>query len=819
MSSTYTRRSAIRALAGMTVLSFGLSFLSGVPATAGTRRLAEEYAPRVPFQPSASLEARAAVSGHPPGQAPAAITVSGTVRDGAGHPLPGVAIELAAARAISDSAGWWSLTVAEGPHDLLVRLDGFEPVQRVLDVSAALGSVDVILTPPIRLREDVVVVAVRAADRDPVSKTDIDATWIAEVNRGQEMPFLLSRVPSVNVQSDSGLAAGYAYFNIRGIGQTRLNVTMDGIPLQDPEDQALYFSNFGDFASVVGSVQVQRGVGTSSVGSASYGGSVNFATVNPAESFGVDVQAGGGSWSTGRATAAVHSGRFDNGLALYGRVSTQTTDGFREHSGARQRTLYYGATWQGANALFKVFGLSGRTRTQLAYLAADEATLNGNLRANALTTDERDRFGQDVVQAQYSRLVGSKTTIMAQAYYNGAQGWFRIWDAPREVLQQYGINGQMMGIVLGATTEHGRLGLNWGAHANDFSRDHFMDIVGGHRAYTNAGDKNEANTFLKATWNTGRSVVWGDGQVRHARFRYHGDLALGSVDWTFFNPKAGFRFDPTSSVGLYASAGRMSREPARSDMMAGEDNPTLPYDLHAVKPERVIDVEAGIEVRGKGLTAKAGAYAMEFRDEIALTGELSDIGLPLRRNVGQSARRGVELEASWRPSTLWRLAGSASFSRNRYREWTQFYDVYDAAGAWADSVPRGHWNVAPLLTPAAIVNGEVGWSPSHQIGVDLAGRWVDAAQLDNTGHAGFRTPSFFSLDAQATVKLSEVVRRGDPRVRVAVTNLLNERRAWPGGYSYLYLNREAAGRDTLEGTAYYYPLAARSVYVTFDVRF
>jgi iron complex outermembrane receptor protein len=263
----------------------------------------------------------------------------------------------------------------------------------------------------------------------------------------------------------------------------------------------------------------------------------------------------------------------------------------------------------------------------------------------------------------------------------------------------------------------------------------------------------------------------------------------------------------------------MSREPARSDMFAGEDNPTSPYDLHAVKPERVLDFEAGVDGRRSGFTGKVSAYAMEFRDEIALTGELSDIGLPVRRNVGQSARRGVELEAAWSPSTVWRLGGSATFSRSRYREWTQFYDVYDAEGAWVDSTPRVHRDVAPLLTPTAIINGEIAWSPSRHVGVDVTGRWVEAAHLDNTGNTEFMTPSFFSLDAQATVKLSDVIRRGDPRVRIVVTNLLNERRAWPGGYSYLFLNRDAAGRDALEGTAYYYPLATRSVWVTFDVRF
>ena len=446
---------------------------------------------------------------------------------------------------------------------------------------------------PVRLSEEVVVQAVRAEERTPVTKTDIGRDAIDLVNRGQEMPFLLGATPAVNFQSDTGLAAGYAYFNIRGIGPTRLNITLDGVPLQDPEDQALYFSNFGDFASVVDSIQVQRGVGTSSVGAASYGGSVNFASVSPADRRGLEAQVGGGSWGTGRGTLAGNSGLLGGAWGLYARVSGQTTNGFREHSGVDQGTLYYGATRSGARSLFKLFGFSGREHTQLAYLATDEATLETDLRANALSPEETDRFGQDFVQAQYTHLAGEATTLMAQAYYNGAQGWFRIWDGGHENLQQYGIDGHFVGLVLGATHHRGRLGLNWGAHVNDFTRDHFMDVVGGARAYQNTGLKNEYSTFLKATWDAGRVRLWVDAQVRGARFEYRGDEPLGSVSWTFFNPKAGVRFDPSPTLGLYASVGRMGREPARSDMLNGEDNASLPYDLSAVEPERVVDLRGG----------------------------------------------------------------------------------------------------------------------------------------------------------------------------------------------------------------------------------
>jgi iron complex outermembrane receptor protein len=661
-----------------------------------------------------------------------------------------------------------------------------------------------------------VVQAVRADERTPVTKSDIEREAIEAANRGQEMPFLLGTLPAVNFQSDNGIAAGYAYFNIRGIGQTRLNITLDGVPLQDPEDQALYFANFGDFGSVVDSVQVQRGVGMSGVGSASYGGSVNFASVGPAERARVEAQAGGGSWGTGRGTLAA-SGPV-GGVGLYGRVSAQTTDGFRDHSGVEQRTAYFGATRAGARSFFKLFGFSGREKSELAFLATEQATLEADLRHNDLSPDETDDFGQDFVQAQYSRMAGDATTLTVQGYYNGAQGWFRIRDAASGSLRQYGIDGHFVGGVLGASHRRGALTLTWGAHANDFTRDHFMDVVGGERAYTNTGRKNEYSSFLRASYEAGRARLWADAQVRHARFEYLGSQPLGSVSWTFFNPKAGVRYEASPSVGLYGSIGRMSREPARSDMLNGEDDATLPYDLEAVEPERVLDLEAGVELRRGDVVARASVYAMEFDNEIALSGELSEIGLPVRRNAGRSHRRGVELDLAWSASPTLRLAATAALSRNRIDAWTQFYDVYDGDFAWLESLSVTHHDVPPLLTPEAILNASLEWKPVSALQLLAAGRYVGAAQLDNTGNAGFRTPDFFSIDLQASLSLARVVRRGEPRIRVQATNLLNDRRIWPSGYSYLYFVRDG-GSDTLAGSSYYYPQATRSVYATLDVRF
>ncbi len=475
----------------------------------------------------------------------AVMKVSGVVHDADGRPLIGASVTLGGVQAWTDDEGRWALEVSAGTHRLEVSLDGFIPVGRELRVAQELGLVEVTLVPPFHLTENVVVRAVRAEERTPVTKTNIDREQIEDVNRGQEMPVLLGPAPSVNFNSDSGIAAGYSYFNLRGIGQTRLNVTLDGVPLQDPEDQALYFSNFGDFASAVDSIQIQRGIGTSSYGSASYGGSVNFASVSPADRAGFQAQLGAGSWGLGRGTIAFDTGPTVADFAFYGRFSTQTTDGFRDHSGTDQRTFYFGASRQDERSFFKLFGFVGRSKTELAYLATDEETIEEDLRFNPLPPEEEDDFGQDFVQLQYTRRVGESTDVMIQGYFNGAQGWFRIQDVYTEQLQRYSLDGHFIGLILGATHRAGRLALNWGAHVNDFTRDHAMDIVGGSRQYLNTGFKNEASTFLKVTWNAGRTELWADAQVRYARFEYEGDQDLGSVDWTFFNPKVGVRYDPS----------------------------------------------------------------------------------------------------------------------------------------------------------------------------------------------------------------------------------------------------------------------------------
>jgi iron complex outermembrane receptor protein len=752
--------------------------------------------------------------------APADVTLSGVVRTAEGRPLAGatVAAKDTAFVAQADAAGAWRLAVPPGSRRLEASRAGYRTASLDVTADGDRDSLDFRLEPLYRLSEEVVVQAVRADVETPVTKTDLGRPDLQRLDYGQEMPFLLKEVPSVTQYSDAGNGSGYAYLYLRGIPQTRLNVTLDGVPLNEPEDSALYFVDFGDFASSLESVQVQRGVGTSSVGTASFAGSVNFASVDLGERARVDARVGTGSFGTTRATLGLQSGRVGKALRLYARGSYQETDGFRDRSGVEQKSLFYGASRQDDRSFLKLFGFVGREETQLAFLAVEPEVLSGNLRFNPLSPEEKDRFGQQFVQAQYTRFLGTHSSLAGQAYYNGAGGWYRIWADPEHAqLYQYDLDWYFAGGL--ATFRHvqGPLDFTAGTHFNGYESDHARQVVDVGPQYLNHGRKTEQSGFAKLGYDVGRFHLYGDVQVRHASFRYEGDVPLGSVDWTFFNPRGGARWAATPSVSVYASVGRAGREPARADMLAGEDNATVPYDLHAVKPEKVVDFEGGLEVRRPRFTLHASAFAMEFRDEIAQTGELSEIGLPLRVNVDESHRRGLELDVVWRPLPAFALRLSASAIRSRIESWEQFYDVYDAEGAWVGSTGRVFSDVPHLLTPEFIANPSVEYAPLKWLSLSAAGRYVSAAHLDNTGDDAFRTPDFFALDASATVSLERWVRKGKPRLTVRLLNAFDDHRLWPGGYSYRFFTEDAAGSLRPGGTAYYYPQATRSVYVSVEI--
>lgn len=658
------------------------------------------------------------------------------------------------------------------------------------------------VTPP-AYEESIVVSAIRADETTPVTKTDIPRETIEKQYHGQDVPLLLRDAPSINAWSESGAGgAGYSYITLRGVSASRINFTLDGVPLADSEDMGTYFVDFPDLARSLESIQIQRGVGTSTVGSPSFGGSVNMESIAVAADETISATLGVGSFGNRQASAGYHSGALPGGLALYTRLSFLQNDGFRDNSATRQRNVFLSATKQAGEGLLKLTGFSGHERQQLSFYATDLDTLRSDPRANPLRPAEKDSFGYDLAQLQYLR-----PHLTASVYYQRGYGWYRLFDAGTDTLRQYGLDGMLVGTLLTYSRTNGSLTTNYGVHVNRFKRDHTRDDVAAQtRDYANYGVKGEANAFAKATWTRGAWHLYGDAQLRRSEFEYHGDTDIRPIAWTFFNPKIGARYDLTPRASVYASAGMSTREPARNDLFHGEDNPSVAYDLRAVRPERVYDFEAGWNFRAANVALAANLYAMEFRNEIASTGELSEIGLPLRRNVERSYRRGLEVDLAWQATEQLRLKTNANVSRNRIGAWTQFYDQYDAAFQWIGSRPQTFANVEPLLTPNVIVNQAVEYAPTSRLTLGATGRYAGRAYLDNTNDAAFTTPSFFVADANVAYAVTPQV-----RVSLQVNNVFDRERVFPSGYSYLY---DFDGVPS--GTAYYYPQATRNAVVLVD---
>ena len=390
-----------------------------------------------PVVARAQAQAQAREQGYP---------VSGVVRAASGAPVSGASVSADGGATVRTGAdGRFTLRLSRGRHVLRVEHATYGAVNAEIEVTEQVATLEIQLPPLPRFEEEVVVAAVRADTEAPITKRDLDRSEIESLNTGQEMPFLLKDVPSITQYSDSGSPTGYSYIYLRGIPQTRMNITLDGVPLNEPEDSAFYFANFGDFANAVESLQVQRGVGTSTVGASSFVGSINFASIDLKDEAAADVRLGSGSFGANRVSAAVHSGRLGKGVKLYGQAAFQDAAGFREHSGSTQRSLYFGATRDTDASFFKVFGFAGQEESQLAFLAADEDTLKTNLRFNPMSPDERDRFSQRFVTAQYHRAFGPATELSVQGYYNGADGWYRIQDGAAGLYQVQPRLGQRRG--------------------------------------------------------------------------------------------------------------------------------------------------------------------------------------------------------------------------------------------------------------------------------------------------------------------------------------------------------------------------------------
>ncbi|HEX7122106.1 MAG TPA: TonB-dependent receptor [Gemmatimonadaceae bacterium] len=646
--------------------------------------------------------------------------------------------------------------------------------------------------------EGVTITAIRGGTAAPISAKTLELSNIEQRHHGQDIPLLLSGTPSLTIKSETGTPWGYSYIRLRGMEQQRINFTLDGIPLNDPEDHVLYFADFPDLGNSVQSVQIQRGVGTSSTGVSAYAGSVNLETINlasaPRE---LEVQMQAGSFNSRRASVEYASGLRENGFAWYGRASGLRTNGYRRHAGISAWSGFLGGGWFGERDIVKFTATAGVFEDTMAYTGATLDQIAQDRRFNPLRPDERDKFGEQVAALTYIRSLAPNSSLSTTLYRISAGGDFDVCidlcDQPVATLWKFDLDFIWYGLTSAWSYTADRWRLNLGVNGNTYARDHHayqrpdVDTP----LYFNTGHKRDASGFAKLAYDAGRLTLFGDVQARYARFRYEPDVNAGipesSIDWTFLNPKVGATWRVNDGVSLYASYGVNSREPARSDMLAGLDNlDTSTADFvgsfDRVKPERAHDLELGVTWDGPRASLQANVFDMRFRNEILPIGELSVIGTPLRENVRSSYRRGVELDGLFRLTNTLSASANATLMTSRIREYT------DRNGITYRDVPA-------LLTPTFQTMHRLAWRPVPSLELMLEGRYIGESQLTNTDDPTLVLPSSYVVDGTLTWRF------GNGHSLTVYGQNLNDS------------DRYSTGNVSSSGTPRYFVLAPRNLQV------
>ena len=586
-------------------------------------------------------------------------------------------------------------------------------------------------------------VSYRASRINPVTFQNIGEIELKAKSTGQEPSFLLSETPSITVYSDAGNTQGYSYFRIRGIDQTRVNITLDGMPLNEPEDQGAYFSNFPDLFNSVSSIQIQRGIGTSKNGTASYGGSVQLFSPNLYDTAKVTIGLGYGSFNSARTFATYNSG-VRNKKALYVRASQIYSDGYKYNSSNNSQSVFVAGGLFYRKAIWKMSATVGQQANELAWLGVSDSLILTDRQTNA-NRDERDRFRQGLLQLQNIWTVGNTSTVQTSIYASFLKGNYDFnlnsyLSLPgTNELYNYAFKSNLLGFFSNYNLSKNAFRFTTGIHGNTYNRQHIGSekVIG--QLYTNTGYKKELSAFSKVDFTIKNLTLFADLQYRYSQFSYQGDVALNELHWSFFNPKAGLSYKMPNTAVVYYSIGKTGREPTRNDIFGGNDNllsdslgQPMIFNRH---PESVLNQEVGFRYEHEKLNVNFNLYTMSFKNEIVLDGKLGPNGLNLTNNVEKSYRKGIELSLKYSLNKNITLINNSSFNHSRIKEQGEIFQ--------------------PILTPSLILNQEIIYTKKRfLIGVSV--RYQNQSYIDFANTETISQYGLLNLRVQYQVKRFEL---------------------------------------------------------------
>jgi len=559
---------------------------------------------------------------------------------------------------------------------------------------------------------------------------DLTRQDLAENYYGQEPALLLERLPSVTAFTESGSDFGYANFRLRGIDQTRLNFTLDGVPLNEPEDQGFYFNNYVDLLSSVRAVQVQPGVNVGVNGTAAYAGSVQLLSPGVGGKAFTEVFAGYGSFGSYRASVALRRNPGTDGWSLYGRGTALGSDGFKDNSDHRGRSVFLQAGRVGEKDLLKLTAFGGNQKNQMAWLGVSDSLLRVNPRANGNDVGERDDFTTTLAKAQYTRILSPAVQWSSSIYYGFQDGNYG-FDLNNflgadigEGLYDYAFRYHNLGLLTNVAYAQNGWDLRAGLHGQDHNRRHTGSQAGTGELYVNSGLKNDVSGFAAIARQTNSLHLRAAAQLRHVSFAYNGDVDFETLRNTFLN----YELAVTYTLGqsrLYYRFGSTGREPTRNDIFGGEDNLLAGDDgplLNVTVPETVSDHELGLRGKSGTFTYLINAYYLRFKNEIVLSGGVGPNGLPLRSSVAKSYRAGLEYQFGYELGKDWEIRANGTLADNK--------------------IQQDGTSFAPVLSPDVLLNQGLTYAPDPwSFGLDL--RYQGRSYLDFAND--------FELDAFTTL--------------------------------------------------------------------
>jgi len=681
--------------------------------------------------------------------------------------------------------------------------------------------------------------AVRANEHAPVTKTNISKKEIEKQNVGQDLPFLLNQTPSVVTNSDAGNGIGYTGIRIRGTDASRINVTLNGIPYNDAESQGTFFVDLPDIASSLSSIQIQRGVGSSSNGAGAFGATINFSTNEVNHKAYAELNNTYGSFNTWKNTLKAGSGLIGHHFTADIRLSNVTSDGYIDRASSRLRSLYFsGAYLDNSNTLrFNI--IKGYEKTYQAWYGVSEADLKGGNRTiNYAGTEkpgepydnETDNYWQDHYQLFYTHHFNSHLDFNTALFFTKGKGYYEEYRADQsydtyhlpspivgtdtintsDFIRQLWLDNNFYGDIFSLQYRNRKTELTVGGAFTRYEGDHYgkltwaeHGITGPDIYYDHDAFKNDFNSYAKLLHAISKNWrMYLDLQYRHVRYDINGfednpDLLIKN-NYDFFNPKVGLSYSYKEWNG-YFSYSIANKEPNRDDFEAGKDQQP--------RPEHLNDVELGIERRSAKYNWGVTFYYMKYKDQLVLTGKINDVGAYTRTNIPDSYRTGIELQGGLQPTTWFRANANLTLSRNKVQHFEEYIDDYDNGVQKLNSYSTTNIALSPNTTGAATIS----FFPMKNFEISLLSKYVSEQYLDNTEDEGRKLDPYYVQDARVLYTFRKALLK-EVNIILQVNNIF-DKKFEPNGYTYNYIS----GGELVVNN-YYFPMAGTNFMIAVNIK-